>query len=305
VVKSTISINDWRDFVKKFTHPAGFNLFGEVLIESFGDAEQPATIDTPQSGTKDNGFGAVISIIEPGVLGVTTSHKATRITQSHVRVDTFRQQRGLGTLNYSERNNVEIEVFDLAVSPEFDGEVQVDGSVTGTRTFTLFKKDINEPLVPYKAQQLLVTLDGVLQDPDTAYTVSGSTITFAEAPLGPFVDAKTGINVPGVNFYGKSIKFQDNINNDRYMLEANNITSQFDGTSTNFDLGIEIVNDDHVFISLDGVLQEPGVAYNLVEGGAGEVTFTEPPRQVGKILELDITDATNFLVNDFVVGQTS
>lgn len=305
VVKSTISINDWRDFVKKFTHPAGFNLFGEVLIESFGDAEQPATIDTPQSGTKDNGFGAVISIIEPGVLGVTTTHKATRITQSHVRVDTFRQQRGLGTLNYSERNNVEIEVFDLAVSPGFDGQVQVDGSVTGTTTFTLFKKDINEPLVPYKAQQLLVTLDGVLQDPDTAYTVSGSTITFAEAPLGPFVDAKTGINVPGVNFYGKSVKFQDNINNDRYMLEANNITSQFDGTSTNFDLGIEVVNDDHVFISLDGVLQEPGVAYNLVEGGAGEVTFTEPPRQVGKILELDITNATNFLVNDFVVGQTS
>lgn len=305
VVKSTISINDWRDFVKKFTHPAGFNLFGEVLIESFGDAEQPATIDTPQSGTKDNGFGAVISIIEPGVLGVTTTHKSTRITQSHVRVDTFRRQRGLGTLNYSERNNVEIEVFDLAVSPGFDGQVQVDGSVTGTTTFTLFKKDINEPLVPYKAQQLLVTLDGVLQHPDTAYTVSGSTITFAEAPLGPFVDAKTGINVPGVNFYGKSIKFQDNINNDRYMLEANNITSQFDGTSTNFELGIEVVNDDHVFISLDGVLQEPGVAYNLVEGGAGEVTFTEPPRQVGKILELDITDATNFLVNDFVVGQTS
>ena len=26
VVKSTVSINDWRDFVKRFTHPAGFNL---------------------------------------------------------------------------------------------------------------------------------------------------------------------------------------------------------------------------------------------------------------------------------------
>ena len=305
VVKSTVSINDWRDFVKKFTHPAGFNLFGEVLIESFGDAEQPETIDTPQSGTKDNGFGAVISIIEPGVLGVTTTHKSTRITQSHVRVDTFRQQRGLGTLNYSERNNVEIEVFDLAVSPEFDGEVQVDGTITGTKTFTLFKKEINEPLTPYKAQQLLVTLDGVLQDPDTAYTVSGNTITFAEAPLGPYVDSKTGIQVPGVTFYGKSVKFQDNANNDRYMLEANNITSEFDGTSTEFDLGIEVVNDDHLFVSLDGVVQEPDVAYDLVVGGAGEIHFTEPPRQVGKILELDITDATNYLVNDFVVGQTS
>ena len=305
VVKSTVSINDWRDFVKKFTHPAGFNLFGEVLIESFADGTQPDTIDTPQSGTKDNGFGAVVSIIEPGVLGVITSHKSTRITQSHVRVDSFRKERGKGTLNYSEQNNVEIEVFDLALSPAFDGQVQVDGTITGTRTFTLFKKEINEPLTPYKAQQLLVTLDGVLQDPDTAYTVSGSTITFAVAPLGPFVDPATGINVPGVTFYGKSIKFQDNANNDRYMLEANNITSQFDGTSTDFDLGIEIVQDDHLFVSLDGVVQEPGVAYDLVPAALGGIEFTEPPRQVGKILELEIGDATNFLVNDFVVGSTS
>ena len=305
VVKSTVSINDWRDFVKKFTHPAGFNLFGEVLIESFADGTQPDTIDTPQSGTKDNGFGAVVSIIEPGVLGVITSHKSTRITQSHVRVDSFRKERGKGTLNYSEQNNVEIEVFDLALSPAFDGQVQVDGTTTGTRTFTLFKKEINEPLTPYKAQQLLVTLDGVLQDPDTAYTVSGSTITFAVAPLGPFVDPATGINVPGVTFYGKSIKFQDNANNDRYMLEADNITSQFDGTSTDFDLGIEIVQDDHLFVSLDGVVQEPGVAYDLVPAALGGIEFTEPPRQVGKILELEIGDATNFLVNDFVVGGTS
>jgi len=305
VVKSTISINDWRDFVKKFTHPAGFNLFGEVLIESFGNAKQPDTIDTPQSGTKDNGFGAVISIIEPGVLGVITTHKSTRITQSHVRVDSFQKQRGKGTLNYSERNNVEIEVFDLALSPDFDGQVQVDGTITGTTTFTLFKKEINEPLSPYKAQQLLVTLDGVLQDPDTAYTISGSTITFNEPPLGPYVDPATGIYVPGVTFYGKSIKFQENSNNDRYMLETSNITSQFDGTTTDFAFDIEVLNDDHMFISLDGVIQEPNVAYNLIPGTPGGISFTEPPRQVGKILELDIGDATNFLVNDFVVGQTS
>ena len=98
------------------------------------------------------------------------------------------------------------------------------------------------------------------------------------------MDAKTGIQVPGVTFYGKSVKFQDNANNDRYMLEANNITSEFDGTSTEFDLGIEVVNDDHLFVSLDGVVQEPDVAYDLVVGGAGEIHFTEPPRQVGKIL---------------------
>ena len=306
VVKSTVSINDWRDFVKTFTHPAGFNLFGEVLIESDGDGTQPETIDTPQSGIKDNGFGAVMSILEPGVLGVQSAHKSRRITQSHVRVDSFEKQRGQGTINYSEQNNVEIEVFDLDISPDFDGAVQVDGTITGTKTFTLFKKDINEILSPYRAQQLLVTLDGVLQDPDTAYTISGSTITFAEAPLGPYTDPSTGIFVPGVTFYGKSLRFQDDANNARYMLESNNITSLFDGTTTEFDLGIEIVEGDHMFISLDGVIQEPDVAFTLTTNpGNGKVTFTEPPRQVGKIVELEIGDATDWLVNDFVVGQTT
>ena len=306
VVKSTVSINDWRDFVKRFTHPAGFNLFGEVLIESEGDGTQPETIDTPQSGTKDNGYGAVMSIIEPGVLGVTCSHKSRRITQSHVRVDSMSRQRGKGTINYSEQNNVEIEVFDLAISPAFDGAVQADGTIIGTTTFTLFKKDINEVLVPFRATQLVVTLDGVLQDPDTAYTVSGSTITFASAPLGPYIDPNTGIAVPGVTFYGKSMKFQDDANNAEYMREANNITSDFDGTTVEFDLGIPIVEGDHLYVSLDGVIQEPDVAFTLTTNpGNGKITFTEPPRQVGKIVELEIGDATNWLVNDFVVGQTS
>jgi len=306
VVKSTVSINDWRDFVKRFTHPAGFNLFGEVLIESEGDAKQPATIDTPQSGTKDNGYGAVMSIIEPGVLGVTCAHKSRRITQSHVRVDSMSKQRGTGTINYSEQNNVEIEVFDLAISPAFDGAVQADGTITGTTQFTLFKKDINEVLVPFRATQLVVTLDGVLQDPDTAYTVAGSTITFASAPLGPYTDPSTGIFVPGVTFYGKSMKFQDDANNAEYMREANNITSQFDGTTVEFDLGIPIVDGDHLYVSLDGVIQEPDVAFTLTTNpGNGKITFTEPPRQVGKIVELEIGDATNWLVNDYVVGQTS
>tara|TARA_Y100000361_G_scaffold69963_2_gene61763 strand:- start:512 stop:12706 length:12195 start_codon:yes stop_codon:yes gene_type:complete len=305
VVKSTVSINDWRDFVKKFTHPAGFNLFGEVLIESFGNARKPETIDTPQSGTKDNGFGAVMSVIEPGVLGCTAQHKSRKITQSHVRVDSFQKQRGLGSINYSEQNNVEIEVFDLALSPGFDGSFQTDGTVTGTTQFTLFKEGINEVLIPFNANQLIVTLDGVLQDPNTAYTVSGSTITFATPPIGPHIDPKTGIFVPGVTFYGKSIKFQDDSLNSQYLLEANNLTSLFDGTTTEFDLGIPVLDGDHLHISLDGVIQEPGVAYELVAGGAGKVKFTEPPRQVGKIVELDIQDATNWLVNDYVVGQTT
>ena len=161
-------------------------------------------------------------------------------------------------------------------------------------------------LVPFRATQLVVTLDGVLQDPDTAYTVAGSTITFASAPLGPYTDPSTGIFVPGVTFYGKSMKFQDDANNAEYMREANNITSQFDGTTVEFDLGIPIVEGDHLYVSLDGVIQEPDVAFTLTTNpGNGKITFTEAPRQVGKVVELEIGDATNWLVNDYVVGQTS
>ena len=46
---------------------------------------------------------------------------------------------------------------------------------------------------------LIVTLDGVIQEPGVAYTISGDQITFSHPPLG----TKNGSSYKGVNFYGK------------------------------------------------------------------------------------------------------
>ena len=54
----------------------------------------------------------------------------------------------------------------------FDG----NGS-NGTRTFALQKVD-NDPFIPISAANLLVSVGGVIQRPNTDYTVSGSNITF-------------------------------------------------------------------------------------------------------------------------------
>ena len=76
-----------------------------------------------------------------------------------------------------------------------------DGTTT---TFTLAKVSDNSALNVAHNEELLVSVDGVLQQPGSAYTASASTITFIEAPaanalvfitwLGP---ASTGAGPPG------------------------------------------------------------------------------------------------------------
>ena len=52
-------------------------------------------------------------------------------------------------------------------------------SVTATASFTLNRAGNN--FYPASASQLIVSLNGVTQAPNDAYTISGSTITFASA----------------------------------------------------------------------------------------------------------------------------
>lgn len=59
-----------------------------------------------------------------------------------------------------------------SISPGFNGV---------TTTFNLAVA--STPVTAGTAQNLLVSISGVLQEPGSAYTVSGTTITFSEAPL--------------------------------------------------------------------------------------------------------------------------
>ena len=68
----------------------------------------------------------------------------------------------------------------LGNSPQFAKAFKLDTIVTdGSTAYTLQYNGANQStLIP---ETLIVSVNGVVQNPNTAYTISGSTITFAEA----------------------------------------------------------------------------------------------------------------------------
>ena len=96
----------------------------------------------------------------------------------------------------------------------FDGALSNKGNLAGTKVFSILDKN-NNAVTPYNAQALLITLDGIFQEPGVAYTISGSQITFAQPPLGATV--KDGQSVPGVRFYGKHYQFKNDTYNAKYL----------------------------------------------------------------------------------------
>ena len=104
---------------------------------------------------------------------------------------------------------------EIYIGPAFTGTFGTSGNVSGNRTFTIYDKKTNDPITPYNEMALTITLDGILQEPETSYTVSGSTITFAKPPLGPRTD--NGAAIPAQKFVGRLFQFKDNVKNAQYL----------------------------------------------------------------------------------------
>ena len=68
----------------------------------------------------------------------------------------------------------------LGKSPQF-GIYQRMDAITGTGDSSYTLKIDTVPQPNFIAEQLIVSVNGVIQAPNSAYTVSGSTITFSEA----------------------------------------------------------------------------------------------------------------------------
>lgn len=78
---------------------------------------------------------------------------------------------------------------------------------------------------------MIITLDGILQEPEVAYTVQGDTIVFSKPPLGPGTE-RTGNDLNdltsyrGVTFYGKYFAFKNNQYNTRYLRKLEIFTKE-------------------------------------------------------------------------------
>ena len=220
VVKSKTPIDQWRDLIKSTTHPAGFKLFGQVDVEATAPVEMP--VEMPKAS-----HFSVIQLWDPNKNKITVENTRRTITQTVQKIENQRIRKGVGSAATSEFNFNESRAFTFTLSAPFDGYYDTNGRLQGTRTFQLLD-DNNSPFVPSSAKNLIITLDGVIQEPEVAYTVSGDNITFAQAPLGPY-QKLTGSNLSevttyrGVTFYGRYFTFKDSQYNTRYFKKVRNI----------------------------------------------------------------------------------
>jgi len=219
VVKSKTPIDQWRELIKSTTHPAGFKLFGQVDIETNAGIEMPA--ETPKAS-----HFSVIQLWDPEKNKITIENTRRTITQTVQKVENQRIRKGSGSASTSEFNFNESRAFTVTLAAPFDGYYDNQGRLQGTTSFQILNNGL--PFTPASAKNLIITLDGVLQEAEVSYTISGDTITFAKPPLGPY-QKLTGNNLseltsyPGVTFYGRYFTFKDTQYNTRYFKKLRNI----------------------------------------------------------------------------------
>ncbi len=161
-VKSSVSIDDWKDILIKNVHPASFKVFGELNLGEYGytanreiDFELTKSVELAREATVPNIQN--FALAEP----IYSEFNNTEVL--------FRQRRLTSSENIL--TSVVQRLDDM--SNLFDGER------------TQFPLTVNGENVIANANQLLVVLNGVAQTPDASFEVQGDSIIFSEPPSPP------------------------------------------------------------------------------------------------------------------------
>jgi hypothetical protein len=144
---------------------------------------------------------------------------------------------------------------------------------------------------PLSREALLITIGGVLQDPDTAYTIDqdNNTVTFTSAPsnTAPISVVSLYTNVTPIG-------------------PANVIVSNFittaNGVVDTFDLGFNPVSANNLTVAVDGVLQTPTVHYT-VNTTANTITFDSIPPNSANISVVSLYTNVNTYAD--VIGSAA
>ena len=218
VVKSKTPIEQWRDLIKSTTHPAGFKLFGQVDVEATASSEMPTELP------KASHF-SVIQLWDPNKNKITVESTKQVTTQTIQSVESQRVRKSFGTASTSEFLFNEVRAFEFTLAAPFDGYYDNDGRLQGTTSFQILND--GTPFFPSSEKGLIVTLDGVIQEPGVSYTISGDQIVFSAPPLGngAKLTGESGETTPyeGVTFYGKVFQFKDEQYNTKHLRKIRNI----------------------------------------------------------------------------------
>ncbi|AOV58590.1 structural protein [Synechococcus phage S-CAM3] len=280
VVRSRTPINQWRNAVKDTTHPAGFKMFGELYLESEADARMRP--DQPTSEKLTN----YLILPTTAVSSFTTRRN---ITTSVIKVEDSRVVRGKGSVSVDSFDETLTRVRNVTLSPAFDGKYDPStGLKIGNKTFTIIDADTGTAFAPYNDMSLMVTLDGIAQNPGYSYKINGNQITFYEAPLGKRQQNVDGdiVEVPAQSYYIRSFEFRDASDNNRYLKKLKNISKNFDGRTRIFDLFYEdgsIVKTDpneNLMIYLNAVLQQGSYEIRRFNSASktDQIVFSKAPK---------------------------
>ena len=116
---------------------------------------------------------------------------------------------------------------------------------------------------------ILVSVGGVVQQPDVAYTTSGTTLTFTAAP---------GIGTPvWVVYLGKELFSQKGT----VYSNADSQIGTGDGTTTPLTLSHSVTNPQSIIVTLNGVAQVPTTDYTV---SGTTLTFVAAPNSSKEII---------------------
>jgi hypothetical protein len=161
-VKSSVSIDDWKDILIKNVHPASFKVFGELNLVEKGfvpnkgiDFQLTKSVELTRQSVVPNIQS--FALVEP----IYSEFNNTEVL--------FRQKR----LTSSENILTSVVQRIDDISSLFDGE---------RIAFPLTVDGIN---VVANSNQLMIILNGVAQTPNTSFEIQGESIVFSEPPQPP------------------------------------------------------------------------------------------------------------------------
>ena len=242
VIRSTRSLNDYKQYVDETTHPLGFKLFGEVAVENDVDFEDTVTGNPFSIGLADNANANEVIIQLPDI-NVESDIVLKKYEVSTIRTANIKAYGGSGAARLNFLDN-QIESTKMAdISADFDGARAVfslstnDGNfptdTSNTSVMIALNEIFQEPYqtqnitgISYDAGMMTVTTDG---DHGLAVTVSGTT----------YPDQKY-VHISGVTNSVANINFNDKF--EIYDVPASNsfraLINNPNGTLTNNDPAI-------------------------------------------------------------------
>jgi len=242
VANATLLINDRLQVANAITTLAGLSDVAQVTPTD-GHVLKYSSGNTTYYFAAESGGGAggnSFSVIEVGGTLIDSAGSTARLSLdagSNI------------TLTPSAGNNT------IVISSPGIASVSADSSVaTANGTQTTF----TSPYSTTDPKEVFVTVDGLLQRPTTDYTISGTTITFASAPLaGTTVMARVA-----------------SVTTTIAPLIANSSVQVANGTQTTFTSPVSTGDPKEILVSVDGLLQRPTTDYTV---SGTTVTFTSAP----------------------------